>query len=179
MKTSFVSLLALAAGAFAGRIGTVGSLYERDQTITVTTLTETIKTYTSSINSTLASVPENPTAAEQTKAINAIAPKLEEISDVLHTATKASVTTAFLDVDGTDLVSAVEGLVHEIVYTVKAVVEKLGLVNGLLVALKPLFIVLGSLVTSLDTVVSGLLVDVEGILNSVLSIVASVLVTLI
>lgn len=50
MKTAFVSLLALAAGAFAGRIGTVGSLYERDQTITVTTLTETVKTYTSSIS---------------------------------------------------------------------------------------------------------------------------------
>lgn len=50
MKTSFVSLLTLAAGAFAGRIGTVGSLYERDQTITVTTLTETVKTYTSSIS---------------------------------------------------------------------------------------------------------------------------------
>lgn len=50
MKTSFVSLLALAAGAFAGRIGSVGTLYERDQTITVTTLTETVKTYTSSIS---------------------------------------------------------------------------------------------------------------------------------
>lgn len=50
MKTSFVSILALAAGAFAGRIGNVGVVYERDQTITVTTLTETIKTYTSSIS---------------------------------------------------------------------------------------------------------------------------------
>lgn len=147
MKTSFVSLLALAAGAFAGRIGTVGSLYERDQTITVTTLTETVKTYTSSISkfqsrpysttlyafanasqdTTLASLPENPTAAEQTTALNAITPKLEDISDVLHAATKASASTAFLDVDTSDLVSTVEGLVNEIVYTVKAVVEKLGL----------------------------------------------------
>lgn len=50
MKTSFVSLLALAAGAFAGRIGSVGVVYERDQTITVSTLTETVKTYTSSIS---------------------------------------------------------------------------------------------------------------------------------
>lgn len=78
-------------------------------------------------DTTLATLPENPTAAEQTTALNAITPKLEEISDVLHTATKASATTAFLDVDGTDLVSTVEGLVNEIVYTVKAVVEKLGL----------------------------------------------------
>lgn len=52
---------------------------------------------------------------------------------MLHLATKASATSAFLDVDGTDLVSAVEGLVHEIAYTVKAVIDKLGLGELLLV----------------------------------------------
>lgn len=52
MKTSFVSLLALAAGAIAGRIGRVGMVYERDSVITITLLTEEIKTYTSAISKT-------------------------------------------------------------------------------------------------------------------------------
>lgn len=50
MKTSFVSLLALAAGAFASPIGSVGALVGRDQTVTLSTLTAAIKTYTSSIS---------------------------------------------------------------------------------------------------------------------------------
>lgn len=52
------------------------------------------------------------------------------------------------------------------------------IVSGLLVYLKPLFIVLGSLVTALDATVGGLLVEVETIVGGVLSTVADVLTTL-
>lgn len=50
MKAVFVSLFALAATAIAGPIGSVGMMVERDQTVTISTLTETIQTYTSSIS---------------------------------------------------------------------------------------------------------------------------------
>lgn len=80
-----------------------------------------------SSDSTLNGVSDEPTTAEQMAAIGAIAPKMEAMSDALHSATKASASSTFLDAAGVDLKTEVEGLVNEIVYTVKAVVEKLGL----------------------------------------------------
>ncbi|CAN8098171.1 unnamed protein product [Discula destructiva] len=181
MKTSFVSLLTLAVGALAGRSTSFRSVAVRDQAISASTLTQTVMTYTSSINGTVATLVENPTVAQHTAAIKALTPQLEDVSDLLHSAVKIAVTPAFLDINGTDLIPTVEGLVHELVFTVDGVVAKLGSDDGLLVVLKPLFAVLGSLVTSLDTVVEGLLDDVEGILGSagVLSPVTGVLSSLI
>lgn len=58
MKAVFVSLFTLAAGALASPMGNVGSLIARDQTVTtITTLTETVYSYTSSISMFLPSYP--------------------------------------------------------------------------------------------------------------------------
>ncbi|KAF3761663.1 hypothetical protein M406DRAFT_266478, partial [Cryphonectria parasitica EP155] len=126
-------------------------------------------------DSTVVSIAENPTAVEQTAAIKALSPDLEGITDTLHAATKAAATSAFWDIDGTELVSTVLGLVSEIVYTVKSVVAKVGLVDDLQTILQPLLVVLGSLIKSLDLVVGGLLAEVEGLVNSVLGTVSSLL----
>lgn len=155
MKAALFSLFSLAAGAFAAHIGQVGVIIDRDETITLSTLTETVKTYTSSISksdllslflslhvvvvrevmltfnfktdTTVVSIAENPTTVEQNAAVEALAPKLEGITDTLHEATKAAATSDFWDVDASELLSTVLALVFEIVYTVQAIVLKLGL----------------------------------------------------
>ncbi|KAI3395180.1 hypothetical protein diail_1674 [Diaporthe ilicicola] len=179
MKTSFVALLTMAASAFASPI-----IAQRDTevqsvqtSINFVTLTQSIRTYTSSINETLATVEENPTSAVQTQVITTLTPQIEGITDLLQKATKAATSEDFLIGVTGDTLSAVLSLVNEIVYTVKAIITKLGL-DGVLALVQPLILALGGLVRSLNLVVDGLLVIVQGILTSVLSVVANLLTTL-
>lgn len=64
---------------------------------------------------------------EQTSAVEEITPALEGITDALYNATKAATSSDFWEGDSSDVVEAVESLVYEIVYTVNAVVVKIGL----------------------------------------------------
>ncbi|KAK7747411.1 hypothetical protein SLS53_001666 [Cytospora paraplurivora] len=184
MKAVFVSLLTLAAGAFASPVVAANAAIQRDTTttvtknVTITSVTENIRTYTSSINETVVEAPTNPTTEERNTIIVNIAPKIEAITDILTVATKAASSTDFWKgVPQSSLLADVLALVYEIVYTVKALIVKLG-ITGLLVYLQPLFLALGGLVRALDIVVDGLLVTVQGILDTVLSAVASILVGL-
>ncbi|KAL1846854.1 hypothetical protein Daus18300_014139 [Diaporthe australafricana] len=176
MKTSFVALLTLAASAFASPIA-VQRDTEVQAPVTFVTLTESVRTYTLSINQTLATVEENPTVEAQTKVIATLTPKIEGLTDLLVKATKAATSKDFLSGVTGDTLSAVLSLVNEIVYTVKAVISKLGL-DGVLALVQPLILALGGLVRSLNLVVDGLLVIVQGILNTVLATVANLLTTL-
>ncbi|KAG6361251.1 hypothetical protein INS49_009475 [Diaporthe citri] len=177
MKTSFVALLTMAVGAFAGPIA-VQRDTEVQAPVTFVTLTESVRTYTAQINRTLETVPEHPTVEAQTKVITTLTPQIEGITDLLLKATKAATSKDFLSGVTGDTLSAVLSLVNEVVYTVKAVIAKLGL-DGVLQLVQPLILALGGLVRSLNLVVDGLLIVVQGILNTVLSTVASLLTTLI
>ncbi|KUI69439.1 hypothetical protein VM1G_05367 [Cytospora mali] len=185
MKAVFVTILSLAASAFASPVVSnaqrdvvVGQVQEVQKTLTITTLTQQVQTYTASINETVLSVAENPTVEVQTTVINTLAPKIEGITDLLHSATKAAAQPEFWEGETDQLVSKVTALVFEIVYTLKALIVKLGL-SGLLIYVRPLIIALGGLVRSLDIVVDGLLITVQGILDTVLNVVANTLVSLI
>lgn len=128
MKTSFVALLTMAAGAFAGPIAVQRDTQEVQQTaVTFVTLTESVRTYTTQINKTLETVPENPTSAVQISVITSLTPQIEGITDLLVKATKAATSKDFLTGVTGDTLSAVLSLVNEIVYTVKAIITKLGL----------------------------------------------------
>lgn len=82
---------------------------------------------TRSTDETIATVEVNPTIEIQTSVIDTLAPKLEGITDLLHAATKAAAKPAFWDGEQDQLLAKVTALVFEIVYTVKAIVAKLGL----------------------------------------------------
>lgn len=69
----------------------------------------------------------NPTIEIQTTVIDTLGPKLEGITDLLHAATKAAAQPAFWDGEKDQLLVKVTALVFEIVYTVKAIIAKLGL----------------------------------------------------
>lgn len=149
---------------------------------------------------TLATVEENPTVDAQTEVIATLTPKIEGITDLLVKATKAATSEDFLAGVTGDSLSAVLSLVNEIVYTVKAVISKLGLgesppttwqylplserrlltrpSDAVLALVQPLILALGGLVRSLNLVVDGLLIIVQGILSTVLSTVANLLTTL-
>lgn len=176
MKTSFVALLTMAVGAFAGPIA-VQRDTQVQAPVTFVTLTESVRIYTAQINKTLETVPENPTVEAQTKVITTLTPQIEGITDLLVKATKAATSKDFLAGVTGDTLSAVLSLVNEVVYTVKAVIEKLGL-DGVLQLVQPLILALGGLVRSLNLVVDGLLIVVQGILHTVLSAVANLLTTL-
>lgn len=179
MKAVFVTLLSLAASAFASPVASRDVTVEKvEKTLTITTLTQQVRTYTSSINETIATVEINPTIEIQTSVIDTLAPKLEGITDLLHAATKAAAKPAFWDGEQDQLLAKVTALVFEIVYTVKAIVAKLGL-SGLLVYIRPLLIAVGGLVRSLNILVDGLLLTVQGILDNVLGAVSTTLTTLI
>lgn len=181
MKTSFVALLTMAAGAIAGPIAVPRDTVTEVTTqgpVTFVTLTESVRTYTAQINKTLETVPENPTVEAQTKVITTLTPQIEGITDLLIKATKAATSKDFLSGVTGDTLSAVLSLVNEVVYTVKAIIAKLGL-DGVLQLVQPLILALGGLVRSLNLVVDGLLIVVQGILNTVLSTVAGLLATLI
>ncbi|ROW07524.1 hypothetical protein VPNG_07088 [Cytospora leucostoma] len=183
MKAVFVSLLTLAAGAFASPVVAANAALQRDTTtvtknVTITSVTENIRTYTSYINETVVEAPANPTTEERNTIIINIAPKIEAITDILTVATKAASSADFWrGVPQSNLLADVLALVYEIVFTVKALVVKLG-ITGLLVYLQPLFLALGGLVRALDLVVDGLLITVQGILDTVLNAVANILVGL-
>ncbi|ROW08485.1 hypothetical protein VMCG_03236 [Cytospora schulzeri] len=179
MKAVFVTLLSLAASAFASPVASRDVSVEKvEKTLTITTLTQQVKSYTSSINETIATVDVHPTIEIQTSLLDTLGPKLEGITDLLHSATKAAAKPAFWDGEKDQLLAKVTALVFEIVYTVKAVIAKLGL-SGLLVYVRPLLIAVGGLVRSLDIVVDGLLITVQGILDTVLGAVSNTLSSLI
>lgn len=131
MKTSFVALLTMAAGAFAGPIAVQRDTQEVQSAVTFVTLTESVRTYTAQINKTLETVPENPTVAVQTNIITTLTPPIEGLTDLLVKATKAATSKDFLSGVTGDTLSAVLSLVNEIVYTVKAIITKLGLGKSL------------------------------------------------
>lgn len=79
------------------------------------------------IDKTLETVPENPTVEAQTKVITTLTPQIEGITDLLVKATKAATSKDFLSGVTGDTLSAVLSLVNEVVYTVKAIIAKLGL----------------------------------------------------
>ncbi|KAG8169590.1 hypothetical protein KVR01_000335 [Diaporthe batatas] len=177
MKTSFVALLTMAVGAFASPIA-VQRDTEVQVPITFVTLTESVRTYTAQINKTLETVPENPTVQAQINVVTTLTPQIEGITDLLLKATKAATSKEFLTGVTGDTLSAVLGLVNEVVYTVKALIQKLGL-DHVIQLIQPLILALGGLVRALNLVVDGLLIIVQGILNTVLNTVANLLTTLI
>lgn len=126
MKTSFVALLTMAVGAFAGPIA-VPRDTEVQAPVTFVTLTQSVRTYTAQINKTLETVPENPTVQAQTQVITTLTPQIEGITDLLLKATKVATSKDFLTGVTGDTLSAVLSLVNEVVYTVKAIITKLGL----------------------------------------------------
>ncbi|KKY39101.1 hypothetical protein UCDDA912_g00903 [Diaporthe ampelina] len=173
MKTSFVALLTMAVGAFAGPIA-VQRDTEVQAPVTFVTLTESVRTYTAQINKTLETVSENPTVEAQTEVIATLTPQIEGITDLLLQATKSATSEDFLTGVTGDSLSAVLSLVNEIVYTVKAVVATLG-IDDVLDLVQPLILSLGGVVRSLNLVVDGLLDIVEGTLDTALSTVSDLL----
>ncbi|POS77368.1 hypothetical protein DHEL01_v204247 [Diaporthe helianthi] len=177
MKTSFVALLTMAVGAFAGPVAVPRDTHVQTTSITFITLTESVRTYTAQINKTLEVVPMHPTLEVQAKVIATLTPQIEGITDLLLQGAKAATSKEFLVGVTGDTLSAVLALVTEVVYTVKAVIEKLGL-DACLVLVQPLILALGCLVRALSLVVDGLLIVVQGLLHTVLRTVANLLTTL-
>lgn len=75
----------------------------------------------------MTNVDANPTIEISTSVLDIVGPKLEAITDLLHSATKAAAKPAFWEGEKDQLLPKVTALVFEILYTVKALVAKLGL----------------------------------------------------
>ncbi|KAI3324087.1 hypothetical protein HD806DRAFT_543498 [Xylariaceae sp. AK1471] len=138
----------------------------------LTTLLTNIQEQTGAINTTLESVPENPTDAQTTDDAAAIAPQLQAITDLLTAANTTVVKRALIEArhGKADLFKTLSIIIYELLGTVKFIIFKLGL-GKVLIYLTPLVLSLKGLIFSLDLVVGGVLLAVGPIVNELLKVV--------
>ncbi|KAI1303978.1 hypothetical protein F5Y03DRAFT_179800 [Xylaria venustula] len=187
MKASFFSFFAigsLIAGAIANPIVAANSVEKRQDYDALydglSTLLTNIQAQTAIINSTLDTVPENPTDADTTADAAAIAPQLQTITDLLTAANATVVKRAIADGyhhSKPDLFKVLSAIIYELLFTVKKILFKLGL-GKVVIYLTPLVLALKGLVFSLDLVVGGALLAVGAIVNELLKAVGLALIGL-
>ncbi|KAI0483436.1 hypothetical protein F4859DRAFT_512091 [Xylaria cf. heliscus] len=190
MKASFLTFFAIGgfiASSIANPIAVSGSVAKRQDDddlaalgATLETLLSNIQEQTAIINATLNAVPDTLTDAEAAANAEKIAPQLQVITDLL-TATDSGVTSKRALVatgySKPDLFKIISHIIYELLFTVKIILIKLGLVK-VVIFLKPLVLSLKGLLYKLDLVVGGLLYAVASIANELLKAVGVALIGL-
>ncbi|TGJ86915.1 hypothetical protein E0Z10_g1843 [Xylaria hypoxylon] len=177
MKAAFLTFFAIGgfiASAIANPVAVVNTVEKRQDYselgATLEGLLANIQQQTASINSTLATVPQNPTDAETTADAAKIAPQLQAITDLITAVNSTVVKRAFVESRNygkPDLFKTLSFIIYELLFTVKIILFKLGL-GKVVFYLSPLVLALKGLVFSLDFVVGGVLIAVGGIVNELL-----------
>ncbi|KAI1423476.1 hypothetical protein F5Y12DRAFT_529961 [Xylaria sp. FL1777] len=177
MKAAFLTFFAIGGfitGAIANPIAVSNSVEKRQDYsalgASLTTLLADIQQQTAIINSTLDTVPANPTDAETTADASQIAPQLQTITDLLTAVNSTVVKRALIEAryGKPDLFKTLSAIIYEVLFTVKFILFKLGL-GKVVIYLTPLVLALKSLVFSLDLVVGGVLLAVGPIVNELLA----------
>ncbi|KAI0908768.1 hypothetical protein F4823DRAFT_563563 [Ustulina deusta] len=185
MKAAFLSFFAIGgfiASAIANPITVTNSVEKRQDYVelgvSLTTLLADIQKQTAIINSTLDTVTENPIDVDVGVDVSQIVPQLEAITDLLKGVNVNVVKRVFVEVSlgKLDVIQTVSAIIYEVLFTVTAILSKLGL--GVITYLTPVILALKGLVFSLDSVVGGVLAVVGPIVNELLKAVGLVLISL-
>ncbi len=150
-------------------------------------------------DSTLDTVTENPIDVDVGVDVSQIVPQLEAITDLLKGVNVNVVKRVFVEVSlgKLDVIQTVSAIIYEVLFTVTAILSKLGLGTldnattdflpvciyadtgtGVITYLTPVILALKGLVFSLDSVVGGVLAVVGPIVNELLKAVGLVLISL-
>jgi len=185
MRTSFFTLFAL-GGLFASSIASPiasSADIEKRQTgptaalVLLDDLFATIQTYTGTINSTVAGINSESTAAEKAsasaivnQAVSGITASVANsaVSAGSLSAVKARALQGRQATSTTAIAAAIEMILLELSGTLNGVIAALGL-TSLLGFLTPLTTALSQLIAALEVVVDDLLVIVEELLNGILT----------
>ncbi|KAF2964539.1 hypothetical protein GQX73_g9040 [Xylaria multiplex] len=184
MKSSFLTFFAIGgfiASAIANPIAVTNSVEKRQDLTelgaTLETLLANIQKQTAIINSTLETVPSNPTDADASAA--QIAPQLQAITDLITAVNSTVVKRAVAEAHygKPDLFKTISFIIYEVLFTVKVILFKLGL-GKVVIYLTPLVLSLKGLIFSLDLVIGGALLAVGPIVNELLKAVGLALIGL-
>ncbi|KAI0394207.1 hypothetical protein F5Y17DRAFT_476013 [Xylariaceae sp. FL0594] len=200
MKASFLTIFAIGSFIASTIANPIAALSHQSQTskglqerqtssdvdydamnASLTTLLADIQKQTGLINTTLTTLPSNPTEADVDAEVAQIAPQLQAITDLLNAAnasSSSSTTTVFSLARAVfvaekrhkgkeDLFKTLSIIIYELLGTVKFIIFKLGL-GKVLIYLTPLVLSLKGLLFSLDLVVGGVLLAVGALANELL-----------
>ncbi|KAM0333960.1 hypothetical protein ACHAQA_000978 [Verticillium albo-atrum] len=139
------------------------------------TLYQEVVSQTTLINASLADASENPDQSEIDALAGAINPAFEAITQAIGAATSGINRKKLLkrqdegeeSCDAQCLTERVLEVVYEIVSTIRAVIERIGL-GPVLLRVNPLLLALSALVLALNILVTGLLVTVTAVVTTVL-----------
>ncbi|GAW23515.1 hypothetical protein EKO27_g4783 [Xylaria grammica] len=186
MKAAFLTFFAIGgfiASAVANPIAVTDSVEKRQDYAelgaTLEGLLTNIQKQTAIINSTLDTVPENPTDSEATADAAQIAPQLQAITDLITAVNSTVVKRAIVEAryGKPDLFKTLSFIIYEVLFTVKVILFKIGL-GKVVIYLTPLVLSLKGLIFSLDLVVGGVLLAVGPIVNELLKAVGLALIGL-
>ncbi|GAP92694.1 putative outer capsid protein VP5 [Rosellinia necatrix] len=188
MKAAFLTFFAIGgfiASSIANPIAAADSVEKRQDDdyaelgASLTALLANIQKQTGIINSTLESVPENPTDEQATADAAQIAPQLQAITNLITAVDSSVVKRAVVEAryGKPDLFKTLSLIIYEILGTVKHALFKLGL-GKVVIYITPLVLSLKGLIFSLDKVVGGALLAVGAVANELLKTVGLALIGL-
>ncbi|KAF3355885.1 hypothetical protein VDGD_06724 [Verticillium dahliae] len=182
MRFTFVAALGLVASVFATPLAKPIDTHPEkrqleSQASVIETLRQEVISQTTLINASLADASEDPGQAEVSALAGVINPALEAITAAIGSATSNVNRGRRLQrqedgeeeesCDAQCLTERVLEVVYEIVSTVRAVIERIGL-GPVLLRVNPLLLALSALVLALNVLVTGLLVTVTAVVTTVL-----------
>ncbi|KAM0279200.1 hypothetical protein ACHAQH_004745 [Verticillium albo-atrum] len=181
MRFILTATLGLAASVFATPVAQpIDTGLEKRQLESQASVIETLRQevigQTTLINASLADASENPGLVEVNALAGVINPAFDAITAAIGTATSSVNRRKLLkrqdegeedSCDAQCLTERVLEVVYEIVSTVRAVIERIGL-GPVLLRVNPLLLALSALVLALNLLVTGLLVTVTAVVTTVL-----------